>query len=76
MVRKGGTVRRGTPLPGLRRQRLAHALTQEELAKRAGVGRTTIARIEGGGKPAETRTLRKLAEALGVEPRALLKDTQ
>lgn len=74
MVRKGGTIKRGVPLPALRRWRLARTLTQEELATRAAVGRTTIARIESGANPAEARTLRKLAQALGVEPSALVED--
>ncbi|MDP9439019.1 MAG: helix-turn-helix domain-containing protein [Actinomycetota bacterium] len=59
----------------LRVERRRAALTQEELAKRAGVGVATIARIEGG-KMDEPRvsTLRKLAKALGIEPRDLLED--
>lgn len=57
----------------LRTARRRAALTQTELAERSGVGITTITRIEAGHVP-EPRisTLRKLAEALGVEPRDLL----
>ncbi len=59
----------------LRTERRRAALTQEELAEKAGVGVATIARIEGG-KMEEPRvsTLRKLAGALGIEPRDLLED--
>jgi transcriptional regulator with XRE-family HTH domain len=59
----------------LREARRRAALTQGELADKAGVGITTIVRIETG-EITEPRvsTLRKLAEALGVEPRDLLQD--
>ncbi len=59
----------------LRTERRRAALTQEELAKKAGIGVATIARIEGG-EIAEPRvsTLRKLAKALGIEARDLLED--
>jgi transcriptional regulator with XRE-family HTH domain len=59
----------------LREARRRAALTQGELAQKAGVGVTTIVRIETG-EITEPRvsTLRKLAQALGVEPRDLLQD--
>lgn len=59
-------------LPGLRRQRLLAALTQAELAAKAGVGRVTVSRLEQG-HDCQPPTLRKLADALGVEPRALIE---
>jgi len=58
-------------LPGLRRRRLLAALTQAQLAERAGVERLTITRIESGGK-ARAPTLRKLSDALGCLPAELL----
>ena len=54
----------------LRRQRV---LTMEELAKRAGVGRNTVWRLEHDVMGAQPRTIRKLARALGVEPEDLVK---
>jgi transcriptional regulator with XRE-family HTH domain len=45
----------------------------EELAKKAGVGRNTIWRLEHGVMGAQPRTIRKLAKALGVEPEDLVK---
>jgi transcriptional regulator with XRE-family HTH domain len=54
----------------LRRQRV---LTMEELAKKAGVGRNTIWRLEHGVMGAQPRTIRKLAAALGVKPEELVK---
>ena len=47
--------------------RKRRALSQEELAAAAGVGRSTIARIESGASGAHGRTLRKLAAALRVD---------
>ena len=59
----------------LREERRRAALTQRELAERAGVGINTIVRIETG-EISEPRvsTLRKLANALCVETRDLLDD--
>ena len=58
--------------PGLRYLRTSRALTQAELAARAGVRRSTIARLEGG-QEARMPTLRRLARALGVEPSELMR---
>ncbi len=59
----------------LREKRRRAALTQGELAEKAGIGINTIVRIETG-EITEPRvsTLRKLADALGIEPRDLLDD--
>ena len=54
----------GDRLRGLRKRRL---LTQEQLAKRSGVGVATITRVERNQVEPQAGTLRKLAEALGVE---------
>lgn len=54
----------------LRRSRLAAAMTQHELAKAAGVNRSTVARLENG-QPASPRTVRLIAVALGVSPAAI-----
>ena len=58
--------------PSLRHLRTSRALTQAELAARAGVRRSTIARLEGG-REARMHTLSRLAKALGVEPAELLQ---
>ncbi len=59
------------------RLRVAAFLTQDGLARRAGLSRDTIARLEAGrislGRP-RMRTLTALAAALGVEPDQLLPD--
>jgi transcriptional regulator with XRE-family HTH domain len=51
--------------------RRKQALTQQELANRAGVSLVTINRLERG-YTARPQTVRKLAEALGVAPSDLL----
>jgi transcriptional regulator with XRE-family HTH domain len=56
----------------IRRQQ---ALTQQELADRSGVSVTTINRLERG-YTARPQTVRKLAEALGVAPSALLGELE
>jgi transcriptional regulator with XRE-family HTH domain len=57
-------------LKELRRERV---LSLRELEERSGVSYNTIWRIEDGRQGAHPRTIRKLAEALGVEPVELLK---
>jgi len=57
----------------LRRLRREAALSQQELADRAGTTQETISRLERGHNAARGSTIRKLAEALGVEPRELMK---
>ncbi len=53
-----------------RRRRL---LTQGELAEKAGIGISSIVRIEKG-QGARVTTLRKLAAALGITPEQLMGD--
>ena len=58
----------------LRRARDRRDWTQEELARRSGVPVVTISRIENdryGERPRQS-TIRRLAEALGVDPAWLL----
>ena len=50
----------------LARWRLVRGLTQEQLAGNSGVGRITIARIEGSGGDPRVVTAHRLAAALGV----------
>jgi transcriptional regulator with XRE-family HTH domain len=57
----------------LRRLRRERALSQRDLARAAGVGLDAVNRIETGRRDALPVTLRKLADALGVEPRNLMK---
>jgi transcriptional regulator with XRE-family HTH domain len=46
-----------------------------ELEERSGVSHNTIWRIEDGRQGAHPRTVRKLAEALGVDPNELIRET-
>ena len=52
----------------LRRLRLEHFFSQAELARRSGVHALTITRLETGRTAPSTRTVRALAEALGIQP--------
>jgi HTH-type transcriptional regulator, competence development regulator len=58
---------RSTPLPGLAKHRRRRGLTQRELGELAGVAHTTVQKLESLSRGAYPRTLRKLAQALGVE---------
>jgi transcriptional regulator with XRE-family HTH domain len=60
----------GDRLRDLRKRR---PLTQEQLAERSGVGIATIVRVERNQVEPRGSTIRKLAEALGVEPEELVK---
>jgi transcriptional regulator with XRE-family HTH domain len=53
--------------------RIEQALTQRELAHMAGIGVNTVNRIELNETEPHMSTIRKLATALGVEPRRLTK---
>ena len=46
-------------------------LSRRELAERAGLDRSTIGRIEDGVTEVYPRTIRKIAEALSVDPATL-----
>lgn len=56
----------------VRRLREERFLSPSELAEKAGISRNTLYRIESGQYAAYPKTIRKLAEALGVEPTALV----
>ena len=57
---------------GLRRLRRERALSQRDLSHMTGIAFDTISRLETGKQRAQPRTIRKLADALGVEPRELM----
>ncbi len=58
-------------LKELRRERV---LSLRELEVKSGVSYNTIWRLEDGRQGAHPRTIRKLADALGVEPSELLTE--
>jgi predicted transcriptional regulator len=59
-------------LRALRKTREGQFLTQADLARRSGVSRVTINRIEQQLLEPRFSTIRKLARALKVEPAALV----
>jgi transcriptional regulator with XRE-family HTH domain len=58
----------------LRQLRERRALRQEDLAALAGVGKNTVNRIEKNRTEPHMTTVRKLAEALEVDPAELIED--
>lgn len=59
-------------LPGLRKVRMSRLLTQAQLAMRADMTPASISRIETGRSKARISTVRRLADALSVDPRILI----
>jgi transcriptional regulator with XRE-family HTH domain len=57
----------------VRRARHVGKMTQEELAERAGVSARYLGSIERAEVSATVTVLERLAEALGVEPCALIR---
>ncbi len=57
----------------LKELRVERAFTLRALGERSGVAYDTINKLELGRRPAHASTIRKLAEALGVEPKDLMK---
>ncbi len=58
----------------LRELRLAASLTQAELARRTGIHRPNIARVEAGRHTPSLETIARLASAIGVPTTAVLSD--
>ena len=58
----------------VRRLRELRALSQRDLAALAKLSVTTVNRIETGQRKPMPRTVRKLAEALGVTPEELITE--
>lgn len=59
----------------LKRARLARLWTQEQLSEQSGVSVATISRLERKPDAVRSGTVRRLAEALGVEPETLAQPT-
>ena len=57
----------------LRRLRQERALSLRDLGRESGVAYDTISHLERGNREAQPRTVRRLAEVLGVEPHELMK---
>ena len=57
----------------LRQLRVEKALSLRALGESSGVAFDAINKLENGRRPARLVTIRKLADALGVEPKELMK---
>ncbi len=62
-------------LPNLKRFREEYPMTLRELEQKSGVSRNTISYLENMHRPARPSTVRKLAAALDVEPRELIRES-
>jgi transcriptional regulator with XRE-family HTH domain len=60
----------GMRLRELRRER---ALSQQDIERMTRVAQSTLSALESGKRDGQPRTVRKLADALGVEPRELMR---
>ncbi len=58
----------------LKELRREQVLSLRELEKKSGVSYNTIWRIEAGRQGAHQRTIRRLADALGVRPSELIRE--
>jgi transcriptional regulator with XRE-family HTH domain len=58
----------------IKKIRKARKITQEQLAELAGLNRTHLYRLESGKQSMTLRTLKLVADALGVRVRELVKD--
>ncbi|MGY6204234.1 helix-turn-helix domain-containing protein [Paraburkholderia strydomiana] len=56
----------------LKQRRKEAKLTQDELASRIGLGRTSVTNIELGRQPVSLQLLYELADAIGTDPVSLL----
>ena len=63
---------KGIMLPNLKKWRERRGLSQRELEEKSGVGHDRISLLETGKSGAQGRTVRKLANALGVETEDLV----
>lgn len=58
----------------LKEARKAAGLSQEEFARKSGLGRTQVVRLESGRANPTLGTMIRIAAALGLRPAELLKD--
>ena len=58
----------------IKKLRARNGLTQDELAERAGLNRTHLYRIETGKQSLTLRTMKIIADALGMRVRDLVRD--
>lgn len=60
--------RQTTPGALLQGYRLKHGFSQEQLAKKTGIGQTVLSAYENGKRPLSRRAAIKIGEALGENP--------
>jgi DNA-binding XRE family transcriptional regulator len=60
----------------LRQLRKERAFSQRDLQRMTGIAHDSISQLETGKRRAQPKTIRTLAEALGVEPKELIKEEE
>lgn len=60
----------------VRRLRLAHGLSQEELASRCALHRTYLGAVERGERNVTLQVIAKIAHALAVDPSELISESE
>ena len=60
----------------LRQLRVQRAISQEDLGRMTSIAQSTISNLEASNRPARLSTIRKLAQALEVEPSELMKEEE
>jgi transcriptional regulator with XRE-family HTH domain len=58
----------------VKRERIAQTMTQEQLARKAGISPAALVRIERNQSDPHVSTIRKVADALGIDARRLVED--
>ncbi len=71
-IRRKRTRSKGIMLPGLKRARERKGYSLGDLSERSGVDASMISKLENQRRGAQGRTVRKLANALGVETEDLV----
>ena len=64
---------RQTFVANLRRERKARGISQEALAREAGLHRTYVSSVEGGMRNVCIDNIERLARALGLDPVELMR---
>lgn len=73
MARDGSKTESNEVGERVRELRRGRSLTLRELSQRSGVSTDALVKLEHGARPSRPTTIRKVAEALGVDPAYLLE---
>ena len=60
----------------MRQLRRERALSQRDLSGITGIAHDSISQLETGKREAQPRTIRRIADALGIDPAELVKEEE